>query len=459
MLISQILAIALLLAGAGIVFYSCKGEVKRKAIVDSHVQHPDWSKDAVIYEVNVRQYSPEGTLKAFEAHLPRLKDMGVDILWLMPIHPIGEKNRKGGLGSYYSVKDYTAVNPELGDMQDFKSLVNKAHELGMYVILDWVANHTAWDHAWVEEHPEWYTRDRDGNMVSPYDWTDVADLDFKNRDLWDSMLGEMIFWVKEADIDGFRCDVAGEVPVGFWNMSREELDKIKPVFMLAEAEQPNHHVNAFDMSYAWEFHHLMNSIAKGDKNAKDIDKYFKKHDTLYPMDAYRMNFITNHDENSWNGTEYERMGEAVEVFAVLSYTLPGMPMIYSGQEAGLNKRLRFFEKDTIDWAEIPHADFYKELGRLRKLHPALWSGEAGGRMKKIKTSDNEAIYAFMRKGENDIVVVLANLSPYHREFQITMKGDGKEMTDFYTGELYILGSNDNISLGKWQYRILHASRD
>ena len=256
----------------------------------------------MIYEANVRQFTPEGTFKAFEEHLPRLKELGVDILWLMPIHPIGVENRKGGLGSYYSIKDYRGVNPEFGDLDDFKSLVNKAHELGMYVILDWVANHTAWDHAWVTEHPEYYTKNLDGTMKSPFDWTDVVELDFKNQEMQDAMLADMMYWVEENGIDGFRCDVAGEVPVEFWNTARAELDKVKPVFMLAEAEQPNHHVNAFDMSYAWELHHIMNEIAKGNKNAKAINTYFAKHDTLYPTDAYRLYFITNHDENSWNGT-------------------------------------------------------------------------------------------------------------------------------------------------------------
>ncbi|MCD4725805.1 MAG: alpha-glucosidase C-terminal domain-containing protein [Bacteroidales bacterium] len=460
MQISHIFLIAMtLILLFGIILVSCKSETKRKAIVDSEVLHPDWSKDAVIYEVNVRQYTPEGTLKAFENHLPRLKEMGIDILWLMPIHPIGEKNRKGGMGSYYSVRDYTAVNPEFGTLDDFKDLVNTAHELGMYVILDWVANHTAWDHAWVVDHPEWYSVDEKGNMVSPYDWSDVADLNFASNELRVAMLDALKYWVVEADIDGYRCDVAGMVPVEFWNNARTELDKIKPVFMLAEAEQPNHHVNAFDMSYAWELHHIMNEIAQGKKNARAFDNYFKKHDTLYPANAYRMYFITNHDENSWNGTEYERMAGAVNTFAVLSYTLPGMPLIYSGQEAAFNERLKFFEKDTIDWGDYSLADFYTSLGKLRKEYSALWSGEAGGRMKRIKTSDNENIYAFTRKNDNNAVMVIANLSKYSQEFTLKMGSKPKEMTDWFSGNTFILEPGTQMMLAPWEYKIFVGGRE
>ena len=462
MLLSQaIIATVLVIIFAGLILVSCnnKSRSDRKAVVESYVVHPEWSKDAVIYEVNWRQYTPEGTLKAFEAHLPRLKEMGVDILWLMPIHPIGEKNRKGSLGSYYAVKDYKAVNPEFGTMDDFKELVNQAHELGMYVILDWVANHTAWDNAWVNDHPDWYSKDRKGEMVSPHGWTDVADLDYKNMEMRAEMQDALRFWVEETNIDGYRCDVAGEVPVEFWNNARKELDNIKPVFMLAEAEQPNHHVHAFDMSYAWELHHIMNDIAKEKKNARDIDKYFIKHDTIYPVEAYRMYFITNHDENSWNGTEYERMGEATNVFAMLTYTLPGMPMVYSGQEAAFDKRLAFFEKDTIDWGDYSLSAFYQDLGRLRKKNPALWSGADGGTMKRIKSSDNESIYAFIRKSDDNIVIVIANLTPYYKEFTLKLKGKERELTNWNSGDVLTLGPDEMIQLGKWEYLILTANRE
>jgi len=355
------------------------------------VQHPDWVKSANIYEVNLRQYTPGGTIKEFETHLPRLKEMGVDILWFMPIFEIGKVNRKATqtklieeiedpkeqeryLGSYYGIKDYLSVNPEFGTMDEFKALVNKIHEMGMYVVLDIAVNHTAWDHDWIKSNPEFYTQIKEGDtpwkkewmeehpeyykqlqergMTYPVgtDWWDTADLNYDNKDLREEMKKILKFWIKEVDVDGYRCDVAGMVPTDFWEDVRPMLDSIKPVFMLAEAEQVDHHYKAFDASYAWEFHHVMNKIAKGEETAIAIDHYFAKQDTLFPSNAIRMNFITNHDENSWNGTVEERMGEASKAMAVLTYTVPGMPLIYSGQEAGLDKRLLFFEKDEIDWS-------------------------------------------------------------------------------------------------------------
>lgn len=287
-LLKNIKFISIFLLSLLILSFSCQNKDKKNTVDTEGVTHTEWSKNAIIYEVNVRQFTPEGTFIEFEKHLPRLKEMGVDILWLMPINPIGKKNRKGSLGSYYSVKDYKAVNPEFGNMDDLKNLVKKAHDLGMYVILDWVANHTAWDNKMIVDHPEWYTKDSAGNFVSPFDWTDVVDLNYENKALRDYMTGALKFWVEEADIDGYRCDVAGMVPVEFWDRARAELDKIKTVFMLAEAEEVKHHKNAFDMSYAWEFHHIMNEIAKGNKNANDAAEYFIKNDSVYPEDAYRM---------------------------------------------------------------------------------------------------------------------------------------------------------------------------
>jgi glycosidase len=267
------------------------------------------------------------------------------------------------------------------------------------------------------------------------------------------MIDALKFWVTEADIDGYRCDVAAEVPTDFWNEARAELDKLKAVFMLAEAEVPEHHIHAFDMSYAWELHHIMNGIAKGEKTTADLDKYFVKTDTLYPADAYRMMFITNHDENSWNGTAFERMGEGVEAFAVLTYTLPGMPMIYSGQEAGLNKRLRFFAKDTIEWDNYKYKGFYKKLGQLRKENPSLWSGLAGGDMKRLKTSD-AAVYAFVRKSEGNKVLVIVNLSKSERSFTLNTQDLSGVMIDYFSDEEFIVQQKQNMILGKWDYKVL-----
>ncbi len=381
------------------------------SLATSNTPVPEWSNNAVIYEVNVRQFTEEGTFNAFAEHLPRLKELGVDILWLMPIHPIGELNRKGTLGSYYSIKDYKAVNPEFGTFEDFKALVDKAHELGMKVILDWVANHTAWDNSWVINNPTWYAKDSVGNMFAPYDWTDVVQLDYNNMEMRTAMIDALEFWVKEANIDGYRCDVAGMVPVDFWENARLSLDKIKPVYMLAEDEDVKALLNnAFNSNYGWSFHHVMNSIAKGELNATDVKAYFEKADTLYPVGSYPMHFTSNHDENSWNGTEYERMGPAVKTFAALTFLIEGMPLIYTGQEAALNKRLEFFEKDKVEWVYLSMTAFYQSLIQLKKENRALWNGLAGGKMKILETSAPEQILGFTREKDGNVVVAFFNLS-------------------------------------------------
>ncbi len=450
----------LLIPLAGIFFLlSCtsqtrKKEEKKPVPPESFVIHPEWSRNANIYEVNIRQYTPEGTFKAFQEHLPRLKELGVDILWLMPVHPVGEKNRKGSLGSYYSVRDYTAVNPEFGTIDDFKALVNKAHEMGFKVILDWVANHSAWDNPWITDHPEWYTKDSLGKLISPFDWTDVADLNYENRELWNEMIRALKFWITECDIDGYRCDVAGMVPTEFWETARKELDLIKPVFMLAESEQPDHHIRAFDMTYAWELHHIYNGIAKGENNANDLEKYFIKQDTIYPPDAYRMNFITNHDENSWKGSEFKRMGEAVKVMAVLSYTLPGMPLLYSGQEAGLNKILRFFDKDTIDWNQPSELFlFYSKLNQLKRNQNALWNGVSGGALTRLKTNRDQDAFVFIRQKDTSKVLVFTNLSANAIKVEIIEDLIEGNYTEYFSGEQVEFNKKSSVNLNPWQYLI------
>jgi glycosidase len=409
----------------------------------------EWSKNAVIYEVNIRQFSEAGTFKAFEESLPRLKEMGIDILWLMPVHPIGLENRKGGLGSYYSIKDYSEVNPEFGTMEDMKSLISKTHELGMYIILDWVANHSAWDHVWVKENPDYYKKDSSGKMVSPFDWTDVVAFDYSNLKMRKAMMNEMIFWVKDMDIDGFRCDVAGEVPTSFWEDVRTELDKIKPVFMLAEAEKAELTKYAFDMDYGWHQHHLMNEMAKGKINANEMSAYFDKMEEEYPERSYKMYFIDNHDENSWNGTVEERMGFAADALAVLSFTAGDMPLMYNGQEAGLDKRLLFFEKDLIDWKDYPKAEFYNQLISLKHNQAALWNGNYGERFVRIQTSSDREIFAFDRGN----VRVILNLSPYDKVFSL-------ENTVFDNYNIYMENgfisnfAENEIALAKWGYAIL-----
>jgi glycosidase len=373
---------------------------------------PEWAKNATIYEVNVRQFTPEGTFAAFEKHLPRLKAMGVDILWLMPINPIGVKNRKGSLGSYYAVRDYKAVNPEFGNKDDFKHLVDAAHALGMKVIIDWVANHSSPDNVWIEEgHLDYYTLDSTGNIQPTIgtDWWDVADLNYDSKEMRGRMIDAMEYWVRDFDLDGYRCDVAGWVPLDFWIEARTALDNIKPVFMLAEAEEVALH-QAMDMTYGWEFHHIMNKIAKGVMDIDDIRLYFEK-DKTYPANAYRMMFTSNHDENSWNGTEMERMGDARFALAVMAATIDGMPLIYNGQETSLDRRLKFFEKDSIGWQKMDLVDFYTKLNHLHQTNQALWGGREGGDLQILSPTGEEHMLVFVREKGKHKVRVSINLSP------------------------------------------------
>jgi glycosidase len=403
--------------------------------------HVAWSKNANIYEVNIRQYTPEGTFKAFAAHLPRLRKMGVDILWLMPIQPIGEKNRKGTLGSYYAVRDYTAVNPEFGSLDDFKALVRQAHALGMRVIIDWVANHTAFDNRWTTLHKDWYLHDAKGEIfpvtytegAEPEYWTDVTGLDWSKPALWQGMTEAMAYWVRETDIDGFRCDVAGKVPTPFWNQARDVLDRIKPVFMLAEADKPELQEHAFDMSYGWDTKDIFKDIAKGKADASALARFVANPPKTYPAGAYRMRFTTNHDENSWQGSDVELYGPAFKAMAVLAATLPGMPLIYGGQESGLDKRIQFFEKDPIQWKNYAYAPFYASLLALKHDNPALWNGQYGGGIEVLETG-NDKVFAFQRRREGNVVKVNVNLSNETQRFSLP-------------------GRKDTHTLAAWDYRI------
>ncbi len=422
--------------------------------VVSLVEHPEWSHNLSIYEVNLRQYSAAGDFQGFESHLPRLKDLGVGILWFMPIHPIGEERRKGTLGSYYSVKDYLAVNPEYGSLDDFKQLVSEIHQMGMYVIIDWVANHTAWDNQLTVEHPDWYMRDSQGDFFPPVpDWSDVIDLNYNNRELCEYMIAAMKFWVGEVGIDGFRCDVAGMVPLDFWNRARAELEKVKPVFLLAEAESPQLHEKAFDMSYGWELYHLMNRIARGKKTADDICRYLDMKKYRYPRDGYRMYFTSNHDENSWNGTVFERLADGAEAFAVLVATLDGMPLVYSGQEAGLDHRLEFFEKDLIAWQDHKFAWLYRILLNLKRHNKALWNGEWGGPLIRVQTSADDAVFAFVREKETDKVFVVLNLSPEEQEVDLEGGPYPGTYTNVFTGETSSFSSGTRMILKPWGYEV------
>jgi 1,4-alpha-glucan branching enzyme len=419
------------------------------------VKHPDWSKNLSIYEVNIRQYTPEGTFNAFAQHLPRLKELGTDIIWLMPIHPIGEKNRKGTLGSYYAVKDYLAVNPNYGTEEDFQNLISKIHELGMYVIIDWVANHSAWDNELINSHPDWYTKNEQGEIIPPVDdWTDVADFNYDVPEMRDYMLNALEYWVKEFNIDGYRCDVAGMVPTDFWNNVRFELDKIKPVFMLAEADDPELHTYAFDMTYAWNMHFLWNDIAQGKKSVSDLDEMLNTEQTKYSDSDYRMYFTSNHDENSWKGTTSERLGDAVKTFAVLSATLPGMPLIYSGQEACLDKQLEFFEKDIINWdKECDLSELYSALLSLKKENPALWNGNFGGKFERIKTTADDKVFAFERTKDEHKVITILNLTKESVDFELVNMPEDLKLLELFTNEDFKLKYN----LSPWDYKVFRTN--
>ncbi|MBN2601432.1 MAG: alpha-glucosidase C-terminal domain-containing protein, partial [Candidatus Marinimicrobia bacterium] len=413
------------------------------------------SQNSTIYEANIRQFSKEGTFKEFEKYLPELKKMGVKIVWLMPIHPIGELNRKGNLGSYYSVKDYTDVNPEFGTKEDFRHLVDRTHEFGMYLIIDWVANHAAWDNVWTKTHPEYFDKNPDGDYFAEVsDWTDVIDLNYDNPDLRRAMTDAMKYWVAEFDIDGFRCDVAAMVPTDFWNNVRKELETIKPVFMLAEAHETELHAQAFDMSYAWTFKDMMNEIAKGKKDVRDLDKMVKTEMETYHPDDYRMLFVTNHDENSWNGTTYERLGDAAEAFIAFTCIFRGMPLLYNGLEAGMNKALDFFDKDTIPWHDHPNREPYSKLFNLKLRNPALWNGISGGDFNRLTTSDDKNIFAFYREKGDSKVMAIFNFSAKPQSVKIKHPMlEGRYVNPLNDREL-TLEQKAHFNLDKWDFLIL-----
>jgi 1,4-alpha-glucan branching enzyme len=434
---------------------SCKTETKEAVKEDQQMIAPisdEALENAVIYEANIRQYSVEGTFNKFTEDIPKLKELGVKIIWVMPIYPISTTKSKGTLGSYYAISDYTKVNPEFGNLEDVKTLVKTAHENGMYVILDWVANHTGWDHVWLKDHPEYYTKNEAGEITHTVgtDWTDVADLNYDNLEMRAEMLEDMKYWLKEADVDGFRCDVAAMVPTDFWENTVAELKKIKPVFMLAEAWEPELMKNAFDMGYSWDTHHRMNHIAKGEETVRNWDDRMAQIDTMYAKDDILMNFVTNHDENSWSGTVKERMGNASELMLALSYCAPGMPLIYSGQEYDMNKRLLFFEKDTINKTKGKVWPILAKLGQLKNTNIALNGGKNPALYTRINSSDNQNVLIFTREKEGKKVTFMGNLS--NKEVNFTFKKEG-ESTDYFTNEKVVFSGDTKRAFTPWEYKI------
>lgn len=420
------------------------------------LKHPEWSKNATIYEVNIRQYTPEGTFKAFESHLPRLKDMGIDILWIMPIHPIGQKNRKGNMGSYYSVQDYYGINTEFGSEEDFQHLVDKIHEMGMYVIIDWVANHSAWDNPLVEQHPEWYTRTKEGNFQPTpwYDWDDIIDFDYEQPGIRKYMTEALEYWVKNYDIDGYRCDVAGFMPLDFWNNVRKKLDAIKPVFMLAEWESRDLHKSAFDMTYSWSLWNKLHEVTVGGKPIHGLIEYMAHDVSTFPQDGYRMTFIDNHDKNSWEGTPSSNFGQGLEASMVMAATVSGMPLVYSGQEVGLNRSLKFFDKDPIQWKKHKFFNLYKTLFHLKHENKALWNGKEGGKMVRIYSDQMDKIISFSREKDDDMVISIFNFSDEPVSVNLDTNNFTGAYTDLFSDTMYMLNGEGNLNLEPWGYLVL-----
>jgi glycosidase len=440
-------------------------EVEPSSEIDNPTRSIDWIKNNVVYEVNTRQFNSGGTFKSFMPEIPRIKALGVDVLWFMPVYPIGQLNRKGGLGSYYSIKNYHEINPEFGTMDDFKATVNAAHAQGMKVILDWVGNHTAWDHPWVTEHPDWYVHDSTGKIVTPWDWTDVAQLNFKNPELRKAMIAEMQFWVKECNIDGFRCDVAFLVPRSFWEEARIALEKDKPLFMLAEMENnkdidpnpPGYMEKAFDAYYGWTLHSASADCAKGKITGREFVNKFTEARALFPAKAMMLSFLSNHDENTWNGTIEEKYADKWQVFSVLNYTLQNsLPLIYNGEEANNTKRLLFFEKDPItSWSDTSRYAWYRTMNHLKHTHPALQNGAWGAKEEVLKvTGGDENIYAFRRSSEGQTVTVIVNLSSKQQWIQAVgdRSLDGTEKT-YVKSPVTIKHIGQGMPLDPWGYAV------
>jgi len=414
--------------------------------------HPKWSYSANIYEVNLRQYTFEGTFDAFSKHLPRLRDMGVKILWFMPITPISEAGRLGVLGSYYAVKNYTATNPEFGSVNDFKNLVEKAHELGFKIIIDWVANHSGNDHHWTTDHPEFYSYAEGNLLLHPHGWTDVAQLNYDNRELWENMVDAMKFWLKECDIDGYRCDMAHLVPLDFWLFAKKKLSKFKDhLFWLGECEKPEYH-EVFDATYTWRWMHASEEFYHGSMNLQSLLTVLYKSVTEFPGNAFRVYFTSNHDENSWNGTEFEKYGDAAELMAVFSCIWNGIPMIYSGQEMPNKKRLKFFEKDVIEWdGNFGVHIFYKTLLLLKTTNKSLRAGDTDVLTKIISHPDDHQVFSFLRKNKDDEVLTILNFSGGEIDFQV--KAVHGVFRNVFGGHDVNFDREDHVQLKAWGYLV------
>ncbi|MEO5591769.1 MAG: alpha-amylase family glycosyl hydrolase [Chitinophagaceae bacterium] len=416
----------------------------------------EWANDTNIYEVNLRQYTQEGTFNAFIKELPRLRHMGIETLWFMPVTPISEEKRLGTLGSYYACSSYIQTNPEYGNISDFKNLVAAAHDLGFKILIDWVANHTGWDHEWTKQHPEFYRKNLDGHFFDNNGWEDVIDLNYDNQELRAKMISAMEFWVKECSIDGFRCDMAMLVPLDFWKQARRQLDSIKKLCWLAECEEINYH-EAFDASYTWKWLHKMEAYYRKETDIAGLDEVLKYYDTMFPPTALRAFFTTNHDENSHSGSEYERLGASAEAFAVLCCTWNAIPLIYSGQELPNKKRLKFFDKDFIEWSDkCALHDFFKKLLELRKNNPALKAGSADVVTHRLHTDANQFVFSFLRKNQrtNNEVLVVINLSEDVKHLVHITDGElTGPYTNVFTNAVKDFTDEQHFALQPWEYQV------
>lgn len=421
--------------------------------------HPAWSCHTNIYEVNVRQYTSEGTFEAFQKHLRRLKDMGVEILWFMPVMPISIKDRKGNLGSYYAIKNYTDINPEFGTLQNFNELVENAHELGFKVIIDWVANHTGNDNIWLNEHPEFFCYDDSNKIIHPNGWDDVSKLNYDNERMQLAMIDAMKFWIEECYIDGFRCDMAHLVPLDFWRKARAELQQSKDdLFWLAECEEESYH-EVFDATYTWKWMHATEKFCKKEIDLKSLIDVLYQYNNSFSQEAFRIYFTSNHDENTWNGTEYEKYGDAAKAFAVFSCMWNGIPMIYSGQELPNYKRLQFFDKDVIDWlSKCELHEFYKTLLNLRKKKTALYACDSNVTTYIINTNHPDKIFSFLRSNKNDEVLVVLNLSAEKFNCNFLDNLLKEKFINVFDQKEIDFSQEQNIEMLPWDYKVFEKRK-
>lgn len=412
---------------------------------------PTWIMQGNIYEVNVRQYTPEGTLNAFAKHLDRLKAMGVQTLWFMPINPISKVDRKGSLGSYYAVSDFTALNPEFGTLDDFKQIVKAIHQRGMKVIIDWVPNHTGGDHRWLTQHPDFFVKDSLGKAAIAVDWADTRQLNYKNLVMQDSMINAMKFWVTRTDIDGFRCDVAWNVPANFWQKAIPQLKKMKSIFMLAEGDDAYLPESGFDAVYPWRMFKMSEKVAKGTRTAIGIDSIKAVQDGLYPKNTIQMYFTSNHDENSWNKADYGTFPGPVHApFAVLTQTMANsVPLIYSGQEEPVLRPLKFFDKDPMEFQKFEREAFYKTLLALRKRNNAL---AADASFRKLRVGDEMAVYAFVREKEKSKVLVILNFSANAQSITLSDPSLTGTVLNVFTNKKELLDTKSR-TVNPWSYAV------